>query len=168
MQRLLIAIVFSLFSLSAMAGKGGMVTVSSANDVKTTVKQLKKTLKDKGMTIFKTVDHAKGAEGVGLKLRPTTVVIFGNPKVGTLLMQCGQKAGIDLPMKMLIWENSKGQVYVSYNDPSYIAGRHGIKGCGKVKKKMAGAQAAFAKAAAKKAPPKKGLKDYNPFKKKDK
>ena len=165
MQRLLIAIVFSLFSLSAMAGKGGMVTVSSANDVKTTVKQLKRTLKDKGMTIFEIVDHAKGAEGVGLKLRPTTVVIFGNPKVGTLLMQCGQTAGIDLLMKMLIWEDSKGRVYVSYNDPSYIASRHRIKGCSKVKKKMAGAQAAFAKAAAKKAPPKKGLKDYNPFKK---
>jgi uncharacterized protein (DUF302 family) len=167
MQRLLIAIVFSLFSLSAMAGNGGMVTVTSANDVKTTVKQLKRVLKDKGMTIFKTVDHAKGAEDVGLKLRPTTVVIFGNPKVGTLLMQCGQTAGIDLPMKMLVWENRKGRVYVSYNDPSYLASRHRIKGCAKVKRKMAGAQAAFARAAAKKAPPKKGFKDYNPFKKKD-
>jgi len=168
MRKLLIAIVFSLFSLSAMAGKGGMVTVSSANDVKTTVKQLKKTLKDKGMTIFETVDHAKGAEGVGLKLRPTTVVIFGNPKVGTLLMQCGQTAGIDLPMKMLVWEDSRGRVFLGYNDPAYLASRHGIKGCAKVKQKMSGAQAAFAKAAAKKAPPKKGFQDYNPFKKKDK
>ncbi|MCG6976306.1 MAG: DUF302 domain-containing protein [Acidiferrobacterales bacterium] len=165
MRRLLIAVVFMSFTVPAMAGSGGMVTVTSANDVKTTVKQLKKVLKDKGMTIFKTVDHAKGAEEVGLKLRPTTVVIFGNPQVGTLLMQCGQTAGIDLPMKMLVWEDSRGRVHVSYNDPSYLASRHRIKGCAKVKKKMAGAQAAFAKAAAKKAPPKKGLKDYNPFKK---
>jgi uncharacterized protein (DUF302 family) len=165
MRNIILALVLSVFSVSAMAGKGGMVTVRSANDVKTTVKQLKRALKDKGMTIFKIVDHTKGAEGVGLKLRPTTVVIFGNPKVGTLLMQCGQTAGIDLPMKMLIRQDSKGNVWVTYNDANYLAKRHGIKGCSKVRKKIAGAQANFAKAAAKKAPPKKGLKDYNPFKK---
>ena len=165
MRKLVLALVLSVFSVAALAGRGGMITVRSANDVPTTVKQLKKTLKDKGMTIFKIVDHAKGAEGVGLKLRPTTVVIFGNPKVGTLLMQCGQTAGIDLPMKMLVREDGKGAVWISYNDPNYLASRHGIKGCSKVRKKMAGAQANFARAAAKKAPPKKSLKDYNPFKK---
>ena len=150
MRNLVLALVLSVFSVSAMADKGGMITVRSANDVPTTVKQLKRVLKEKGMTIFEVVDHARGAEGVGLKLRPTTVVIFGNPKVGTLLMQCGQTAGIDLPMKMLIYQDEKGAVWISYNDPNYIANRHGIRGCSKVRDKMTGAQANFAGAAAKK------------------
>jgi len=140
----------------------------SANDVKTTVKQFKKALKANNMTIFKVIDHAKGAKGVGLDLRPTTVVIFGNPKVGTKFMQCSQKAAIDFPMKMLVHEDSRGRVWVSYNDPNYLANRHRVSGCKSVRKKMAGAQKKFARAAVKKAPPKKGFKDYNPFKKKDK
>ena len=152
MRKLVLALVMTLISLSAVAGNVGLVTMRSANDVPTTVTRLINVLKEKNMTVFKVVDHAKGAEKVGLKLRPTTVVIFGNPKVGTLLMQCGQSAGIDLPMKMLVREDRLGKVWITYNDPDYLAGRHGIKGCTKVKKKMAGAQRNFAMAAARKAP----------------
>jgi uncharacterized protein (DUF302 family) len=152
MRKMVLALGMTLISLSAIAGNDGLVTMRSANDVPTTVTQLLHVLKEKNMTVFKVVDHAKGAENVGLKLRPTTVVIFGNPKVGTLLMQCGQSAGIDLPMKMLVREDHRGKVWISYNDPDYLASRHGIKGCTKVRKKMAGAQRNFAMAAAKKAP----------------
>lgn len=168
MKKLFLAVLLILFSFGASAASKGVITMRSANDVKTTIKQFKKALKEKKMTIFKVIDHAKGAKGVGLELRPTTTVIFGNPKVGTKFMQCSQAAAIDFPMKMLIREDSRGRVWVSYNDPNYLARRHGVKGCYKVRKKMAGAQRMFAKAAIKKAPPKKGFKDYNPFKKKDK
>ncbi|MEE8386960.1 MAG: DUF302 domain-containing protein [Acidiferrobacterales bacterium] len=168
MQRLFLAVLLTLFSFSASAASKGVITMRSANDVKTTVKLFKKALRAKKMTIFKVIDHAKGAKGVGLRLRPTTVVIFGNPKVGTKFMQCSQAAAIDFPMKMLIREDSRGRVWISYNDPNYLARRHGVRGCSKVRKKMAGAQKIFARAAVKKAPPKKGFKDYNPFKKKDK
>lgn len=168
MQRLFITVMLMVFSFSASAASRGVITMRSANDVKITVKQFKKALRAKKMTIFKVIDHAKGAKGVGLTLRPTTVVIFGNPKVGTKFMQCSQAAAIDFPMKMLIREDRRGRVWVSYNDPNYLARRHGVKGCKKIRKKMAGAQRMFARAAIKKAPPKKGFKDYNPFKKKDK
>lgn len=168
MRRLFLIVLLTLFSFSASAASKGVVKMRSANDVKTTVKQFKKALKAKGMTIFKVIDHSKGAKDVGLKLRPTIVVVFGNPKVGTKFMQCKQAAAIDFPMKMLIHKDSRGRVWVSYNDPNYLARRHGVSGCSKVRKKMAGAQKKFAKAAVKKAPPKKGFKDYNPFKKKDK
>jgi len=168
MHKMALAVFLVLFSFSASAASSGVIKMRSANDVKTTLKQFKKALKEKKMTIFKVIDHSKGAKGVGLKLRPTTVVIFGNPKVGTKFMQCNQASAIDFPMKALIYKDSRGRVWVSYNDPRYLARRHNVSGCSKIRKKMAGAQKNFAKAAIKKAPPKKGFKDYNPFKKKDK
>ncbi len=166
MHKLALVVLLMLFSFSAGAASKGVITMRSANDFKTTVKQFKKVLKEKKMTLFKVIDHAKGAKKVGLKLRPTTTIVFGNPKVGTIFMKCNQTAAIDFPMKLLVREDSKGRVWVSYNDPEYLARRHGVKGCKKVRKKMAGAQRMFAKAAAKKAPPKKAFKEY--FKKKDK
>lgn len=153
MHKLALVVLLTLFSFSAGAASKGVITMRSANDVKTTVKQFKKVLKEKKMTLFKVIDHAKGAKGVGLKLRPTTTIVFGNPKVGTIFMQCNQTAAIDFPLKLLVSEDSKGQVWVSYNDPEYLARRHGVTGCKKVRKKMAGAQKMFAKAAAKKATP---------------
>lgn len=168
MHRLFLIALLTLFSFSASAASKGVITMRSANDVKTTVKQFKKALKAKKMTIFKVIDHSKGAAGVGLKLRPTVVVIFGNPKIGTKFMQCSQAAAIDFPMKFLVYKDKRGRVWASYNDPKYLVSRHRVSGCSKIRNKMAGAQKKFAKAAVKKAPPKKGFKDYNPFKKKDK
>ena len=127
----------------------GMITHKSNHSVKQTTKNLVKALKKKGMTVFKVIKHHKGAKKVGKELRPTTVVIFGNPKVGTPLMQCHQQVAIDLPQKALIWENEKGQVLISYNDPMYIENRHRIKGCTAVLTKISKALSSFAKAAAK-------------------
>jgi uncharacterized protein (DUF302 family) len=97
--------------------------------------------------VFKRIDHAAGAQKVGKTLRPTELVIFGNPKVGTPLMLCSHSVAIDLPQKALIWEDKAGQVWFSYNDPQYLALRHNIQGCDEVLKKVAGALGNFAKKA---------------------
>ena len=99
------------------------------------------------MTVFVKIDHAERAQKVGKKLRPTELIVFGNPKVGTPLMQCGQSVAIDLPQKALIWEDQEGQVWLSHNDPKYLAKRHGIKGCDEVVQKIENALNNFAKAA---------------------
>lgn len=84
------------------------------------------------MTVFTRIDHSAGAKKVDKELRPTELVIFGNPKVGTPLMQCVQTVAIDLPQKMLIWQDEAGTTWLSYNNPSYLAKRHHIRGIGLV------------------------------------
>lgn len=81
------------------------------------------------MKLFARIDHAAGAATVGRTLRPTEVFIFGNPQGGTPLMECAQTAGIDLPLKALVWQDDNGQVWVGYNDPAWIASRHGASNC---------------------------------------
>ena len=107
----------------------GMITVPSAHGVKETIDRLDRLLNEKGMTVFARVDHSAGAIKVGMTLRPTELLIFGNPQVGTPLMERNQTAGIDLPQKALAWEDEQGQVWLSYNDPNYLAVRHGITDC---------------------------------------
>jgi uncharacterized protein (DUF302 family) len=102
----------------------GLITRSSAHDFATTRERLLAALAAKGITVFARVDHAAGATSVGLSLRPTTVIIFGNPAAGTPLMQASQAAGIDLPLKALIWQDGDGVVHLTYNDPHWIAPRH--------------------------------------------
>lgn len=135
-----------LISSPAIAGDG-MISLKSAYDVGTTADRLESNLKAKGMTVFTRIDHAAGAEKVGMKLRPTQLVIFGNPKVGTPLMLCSQSMGIDLPQKALIMEDAKGQVWLSYNDPAYLAKRHKMKNCDAAITKVTNALSNFAKAA---------------------
>lgn len=125
----------------------GVISLPSAHDVATTTQRLVKALEAKGMRIFTQVDHAAGAASVDLELRPTHLVIFGNPKVGTQLMQCHQTAALDLPQKALIWQDEDGRVWLSYNDPVYMAKRHGIEDCGPVVEKIQQALANFARAA---------------------
>ena len=125
----------------------GLVTIKSAHDVKTTAERLDKALKAKGMTVFNRIDHAAGARKIGRTLRPTELVIFGNPKVGTPLMQCSPTAAIDLPQKMLIWQDEAGQVWLSYNHPGYIKNRHNMDGCDGVIAKVGKALGNFAMAA---------------------
>jgi uncharacterized protein (DUF302 family) len=103
----------------------GLVTLRSAHDFKTTLDRLLQALKARGVTVFAQIDHAAGAAGAGLTLRPTTLVVFGNPAAGTPLMQGIQTAGIDLPLKALVWQDADGAVHLSYNDPAWIADRHG-------------------------------------------
>ncbi|WP_297792606.1 DUF302 domain-containing protein [uncultured Marinobacter sp.] len=149
-MRLLLGRVFALvllgFSLSVQAADG-MVTVKSEHGVEATADRLEAVLKDKGMTVMARINHQQGAEKAGLELPPTEVVIFGNPKVGTPLMQCARSVAIDLPQKALIWEDSDGDTWLGYNDPEYLKSRHGIEGCDAVIEKVKAALAGFAKAA---------------------
>lgn len=147
MRKFLLAIaLFGLIQTPVHAGEG-MVNVKSAHPVATTADRLENILEAKGMKVFNRLNHAAGAASVGKELRPTELVIFGNPKVGTPLMQCSHSIAIDLPQKALIWEDAAGQVWLSYNDPQFLALRHATEGCDPVLKKVAGALANFAKAA---------------------
>lgn len=125
----------------------GLIKVKSNHTVSVTADRLVNALKSKGMTVFAEIDHAAGARSVGQTLRPTEVVVFGNPKVGTLLMQCSQSVAIDLPQKALIWEDKAGQVWLAYNNPQHLAQRHQIEGCDQVLNKIEQALGKFAKAA---------------------
>ncbi len=137
-----------LFLLASLAyADNGIISVRSSHQVNVTADRLENTLKQKGMTVFIRINHAEGAQKVGKKLRPTELVVFGNPKVGTPLMQCSQTTAIDLPQKALIWEDQEGTVWFSYNDPNYLVERHGITGCDEVIKKIGNALSNFAKAA---------------------
>ena len=103
-------------------------------------------VKGKGLTVFAHIDHAAGATAAGLALNPTDLLIFGNAKGGTPLMQAVQTIGIDLPLKILVWQDAAGQTWLSYNDPHWLAKRHGIDG--PAVSGLAGALAALAQAAA--------------------
>ena len=104
----------------------GLISLASKYSARDTVDRLIVALSKRSLTVFARVDHAAGAASVGLPLRPTEVVMFGNPKGGTALMQDQQTAGIDLPLKALVWEGADGKVFLSYNDPHWIAQRHGL------------------------------------------
>jgi len=143
MRYLLLTIVSVVFYSSSAIAHDGLVQIKSSHDVKVTADRLEQVLNAKGMTVFIRINHAAGAEKVGKMLRPTELVIFGNPKIGTPLMQCAQSIGIDLPQKALISEDEAGQVWFSYNDPMYLAKRHEVKGCDEVLKKVSNALAKF-------------------------
>jgi len=104
----------------------GLVSVPSKFAAFETTDRLLAALAKRGMAVFARVDHAAGAANAGLSLRPTEVIVFGNPKGGTALMQDRQTAGIDLPLKTLVWEAADGKVWLSYNDPHWIVQRHGL------------------------------------------
>ena len=108
-----------------MAGDG-LTTVVSNFAAKETMDRLEAEVKAKGMTVFARIDHAAGATEVGLPLRPTELLICGNAKAGTPLMQANQAIGIDLPLKALVFEDAAGKVWLSYNDPRWLAQRHGL------------------------------------------
>ncbi len=147
MRKLVLSLIAILFFSSLAVADNGLISIKSSHGVKDTADRLEETLKMKGMTVFIRINHAEGAQKVGKKLRPTELIIFGNPKVGAPLMQCGQSVAIDLPQKALIWEDEAGQVWLSYNDPKYLEKRHGVKGCDDVIKKIENALGNFAKAA---------------------
>lgn len=147
MRQLLLTLISLFFSVSLASADNGLMSIKSSHDVKRTADRLENTLKEKGMTVFMRINHAEGAQKVGKKLRPTELVVFGNPKVGTPLMQCSQSVAIDLPQKALIWEDEAGQVWLSYNDPKYLANRHDMARCVDVIKKIEKALSNFAHAA---------------------
>ncbi|NOK58040.1 MAG: DUF302 domain-containing protein [Chloroflexi bacterium AL-W] len=104
----------------------GLVTVDSLYSVEETITRLETGISERELTLVTKLNHAANAQNVDLELRPTQLLIFGNPNVGTPLMQSQQTIGIDLPQKMLVWEDGDGQVRVTYNDPQYLVERHGI------------------------------------------
>jgi uncharacterized protein (DUF302 family) len=104
----------------------GLTTIRSSYGLTETTNKLEAAVKAKGMTIFAHIDHAAGAAAVGLALRPTELLIFGNAKGGTALMQAIQTIGIDLPIKALVWQDAAGDTWLSYNDPGWLAKRHGL------------------------------------------
>jgi len=136
-----------LWGASVMAADG-LITVPSSFGAKDTADRLESEITARGLTVFARIDHAAGATQVGLPLRPTEVLIFGNAKGGTPLMQSDQRVGIDLPLKALVWEDSNGKTWLSYNDPKWIAARHGLgDDTSRVVEALAAALAALARAA---------------------
>ena len=125
----------------------GLTTVKSSHGPQDTMNRLEAAVKAKGMTVFARIDHAAGASAVGLSLNPTDVLIFGNAMGGTPLMQSVQTIGIDLPLKALVWQDTSGDTWLSYNDPAWLAQRHGLGGTETVVGMMTAAMDAVAKAA---------------------
>ena len=116
----------AVLAVSAVSADDGLISVQSVYTVDQTLNRFERAARDKGMTVFARIDHAAGAAKVDKVLRPTELLIFGNPKAGTPLMQSRQTVAIDLPMKALAWADSGGQVWLTYNDPGYLVQRHGI------------------------------------------
>ncbi|MDA0241488.1 MAG: DUF302 domain-containing protein [Proteobacteria bacterium] len=108
-----------------VAGKD-MIVQQSAHDVTKTIDRLSAILKEKGITVVTRVDHAAAAKRIGATMLPSQVLVFGNPKLGTPLMQSDPTIGIDLPLKALAWQDADGKVWLAYNDPAFLAKRHGI------------------------------------------
>lgn len=110
----------------ASASDNGIISQRSRHSVDKTVEKLKSMLQAKGPTLFAVVDHSGEAQKVGMEMRPTRLLIFGNPRAGTPLMLAAPSSALDLPLKILIWEDGEGQVWVTYNSPSYVLQRHGL------------------------------------------
>jgi uncharacterized protein (DUF302 family) len=121
----------------------GLVVTPSKLPVKETLDAMTKALEAKGIKVVARVDHAAGAKAAGMELRPAEVLIFGNPKLGTPLMQANPQIGIDLPMKAYAWQDAAGKVFVAYTAPDALKARYAIKDKDEVFKAMAGALAAF-------------------------
>jgi len=124
----------------------GLITAKSNFGARETADRLVTALEAKGMTVFARIDHAAGAKQAGLELGPTELLIFGSAKAGTPLMQANPVVGIDLPLKALIWRDSSGTVWLTYNDPHWITERHGLGAAANARAdQMAAALAALAK-----------------------
>lgn len=121
------ALLVSLASLALAAD--GLIAIKSPRSATDTASRFDELAKQRGLVVFARVDHAAGAAKVGKTLRPTEVIIFGNPQGGTPFMECAQSVGIDLPLKALVWEDASGQVWLGYNDPAFLAQRHGVAQC---------------------------------------
>ncbi len=147
-MRLLIAMLTVLAMMLPAKAADELTVRSSKYSVKETVDRLTAALKDKGIAPAARIDHAAAAKGVGLELRPTEVLLFGNPRLGTPLMQTNRHVGIDLPMKVLTWEDDGGKVWIGYTPVETLKMRYKIEGRDDVLKSMAGALEAFVASAA--------------------
>ena len=145
------ALIVTLIALAMAVSAGAadeLAVRPSKHSVKETLDRLTEALKSKGITPVARVDHAAAAKASGLELKPTEVLLFGNPKLGTPLMQANRHVAIDLPMKVLAWEDDAGRVWIAYTPAETLKARYKIEGRDDVLKAMAGALEAFANAAA--------------------
>ena len=136
-----------LFVATGVQADTGLVNVPSRFSVQETADRFVAAAEKAGLNIFARIDHAAAATKVGMQLRPTQLIIFGNPKVGTNLMSSDQRAGIDLPLKAMAWQDAEGKVWLSYNSPDYLFGRFAIEDRAPVKEKIGGALGKLSKAA---------------------
>jgi uncharacterized protein (DUF302 family) len=111
---------------NAIDAAHGIITIRSQHSVAVTVQRLKALLEERGIIVFAHIDFSADAARAGLTMRPEQLLIFGNPKGGTPLMQAAPSAGLDLPFKALVWEDSDGHAWIAYNDPQYLLQRHGL------------------------------------------
>ncbi|HEV2040872.1 MAG TPA: DUF302 domain-containing protein [Casimicrobiaceae bacterium] len=130
MNRSLTFLFATLLACSTAAlGADGLVATKSSFSAKETMNRFEENAKQRGLIVFARIDHAAGAAKIGKTLRPTELLIFGNPQGGTPFMECAQSVGIDLPLKALVWEDEQGQVWLGYNDPAFLARRHDVAQC---------------------------------------
>ena len=143
-RRLLAA--FAILSVPLVASAAdGLIAVKSPHSAQVTMNRFEAIVKERGLNVFARIDHAAGAAKVGKTLRPTELLIFGNPQGGTPFIECAQTVGIDLPLKALVWEDADKQVWLGYNDTAYLARRHEVPACaaaGNLAKAVAGLAAA--------------------------
>ncbi len=149
MKVFVILITIFSFTCTIVQAAEGLINKTSSYSVQKTMDRFEKIVKDKGFNVIARVNHTAAAKKSGSTLRPTELLIFGNPKLGTQLMQSNQTIGIDLPLKVLIWEDDKGVVTLSYNDPAWLQKRHGITDRNKAFAKMTGALNKFSDSAIK-------------------
>lgn len=140
MKRPLLSIALVLAAISSYAADG-LVSLKSPYSAKVAMDRLESIVKQRGLNVFARIDHAAGAAKIGKTLRPTELLIFGNPEGGTPFMECAQSVGIDLPLKALTWQDAGGQAWIGYNDPEFLAKRHEVPTCAvaaNLKKALAG------------------------------
>ncbi|WP_417539644.1 DUF302 domain-containing protein [Marinobacter sp.] len=135
---------FLVMAFSQAQAVDGLISVKSSYSAQETMNKFEDVVKSKGLNVFARINHAAGAEKAGMALRPTELLIFGNAQGGTPFMKCAQTVAIDLPLKALVWEDESGQVWLGYNDPTYLAKRHDVSECA-VAEKLRGALAGFVK-----------------------
>lgn len=128
-SRLVLATVALLSAHFAVSAADGLIAVKSPHSAQVTMNRLEAIVKERGLIVFARIDHAAGAAKVGKTLRPTELLIFGNPQGGTPFIECAQTVGIDLPLKALVWEDASAQVWLGYNDTAYLAKRHEVPDC---------------------------------------
>lgn len=126
MRRLPLLLALCTLSATALADDHGIIAKPSKYSVPETINRLEAAAKAKGIVVFARIDHSGEAEKIGMSLRPTQLLILGNPKGGTPLMAAAPSLAIDLPMKVLAWQDADGKVWVGYNDPGYLKKRHGL------------------------------------------
>ncbi|MEW8507014.1 MAG: DUF302 domain-containing protein [Candidatus Thiodiazotropha sp.] len=141
----ILVLILSMTAVPVVLADPGLVNVSSQFGVEETADRFVTAATGAGLKVFNRIDHAAGAAKVGKTLRPTELIIFGSPKVGTALMTSDQRIGIDLPLKALVWQDGEGKVWLSYNSPDYLFSRFAINDREKVKQNVGAALQKFAK-----------------------